>query len=132
MARGSIFLRLGFIITIVCISFSQPILWDVPKSFVAALLLFIVVKRHNNNEVPQMNLWISIISGVGLHRKTLSLSPCATILTVKFDDSRDCFSESLLKTIWKKKHFFLTTFTPLFASCTCLANFFTVTFTKET
>ena len=35
LARGSIVLGQGSMVTIVCIPFSQPILWDVPKSFVA-------------------------------------------------------------------------------------------------
>ena len=35
--------RTGSFVTIVCMSFLQPIRWDIPKSFVATLLFFLTV-----------------------------------------------------------------------------------------
>ena len=42
--RSSIVLGQGFIVTIVCISFSQPILWDILKSFVATRIVYTTVQ----------------------------------------------------------------------------------------
>ena len=50
LERSSIDLGLGSIDTIVCIPFCQPILWDIPKSFVMTHF-FQPEKETNNNDV---------------------------------------------------------------------------------
>ena len=72
--RSSIVVGLGSIVTIVCISYSQPIQWDVPKSFVAAHINiyphWFFTERHARNDhvMRQKGIWGLFLEAPGNYR----------------------------------------------------------------